>query len=518
VDDKVMPGTLMYQCCEHALRIFTQRMGWVTEKTDVCYEPIPGISSDLKCRGPVTPETRHVRYDVEIREIGYRPEPYVLADAHMFSDELRIVLFKDMTLKLSGMTRDEIEAFWRQRQSRLAATAADPTPLPQRDQLEAFAVGHPSECFGPRYAEFDHKRFIARLPGPPYLFMDRIVAAEPEPWILRPDGWIEAQYDVRPDDWYFYANRLPAMPISVLMEIVLQPCGWLAAYMGSALHSEKDLKFRNLQGSALLHREILPDSGTLTMRARLTQSSEAGDMIIEAFDMQVLQAEAMVYEGNTTFGFFTAAGLAQQVGLREHAGRYQPSAEELQQNRYADRPHVFEDDAPLTPEDLPPDRSPEILNGPGLLLPARALRMIDRIDIYLPEGGSAQLGFVRGIKFIDPEEWFFKAHFYQDPVCPGSLGIDSFVQLLKFAALQRWPELTSTHRFELFTGETHHWTYRGQILPRNQQVTVELDISAVQDGPCPTLKADGFLTVDGLPIYNMQNFGLRLVPVSNGQS
>jgi acyl transferase domain-containing protein/3-hydroxymyristoyl/3-hydroxydecanoyl-(acyl carrier protein) dehydratase len=528
VDDKVMPGTLMYQCCEHALRIFTQRMGWVTEKSGVCYEPIPGISSDLKCRGPVTPETRHVRYDVEIKEIGYRPEPYVLADAHMFSDELRIVLFKDMTLKLSGMTRDELEAFWQQRQKRPSATpsrtkgdvsknneAPLPTPLLQREQLVAFAVGNPSECFGSRYAQFDHKRFIARLPGPPYLFIDRIIAAEPKPWILQPDGWIEAQYDVRTDDWYFYANRLPVMPISILMEIVLQPCGWLAAYMGSALHSEKDLKFRNLQGSALLHREIRPDSGTLTMRARLTQASEAGDMIIEAFDMQVLQAGTMVYEGHTTFGFFSEAGLAQQVGLREHARRYQPSKEAMKDNPYADLPHVFEDEAPLTPEDLPPGRSPETLKAAGLLLPARALRMIDRIDIYLPEGGSARLGFLRGVKWIDPDEWFFKAHFYQDPVCPGSLGIDSFVQLLKFASLQRWPELTSTHRFELLTGEAHHWTYRGQILPRNHQVEVELDISAVKETPCPMIKADGFLLVDGLPIYRMQNFGLQLMPVSN---
>jgi hypothetical protein len=29
IDDPVMPGTLMYECCAHALRIFVQRMGWV---------------------------------------------------------------------------------------------------------------------------------------------------------------------------------------------------------------------------------------------------------------------------------------------------------------------------------------------------------------------------------------------------------------------------------------------------------------------------------------------------------
>ncbi|MDD2390198.1 MAG: beta-ketoacyl synthase N-terminal-like domain-containing protein, partial [Desulfobacterales bacterium] len=31
VDDKVMPGTLMYECCCHTLRIFLQRIGWISE-------------------------------------------------------------------------------------------------------------------------------------------------------------------------------------------------------------------------------------------------------------------------------------------------------------------------------------------------------------------------------------------------------------------------------------------------------------------------------------------------------
>ena len=32
VDDRVMPGTLMYECCLHTLRIFLMRMGWVGER------------------------------------------------------------------------------------------------------------------------------------------------------------------------------------------------------------------------------------------------------------------------------------------------------------------------------------------------------------------------------------------------------------------------------------------------------------------------------------------------------
>ena len=42
VDDRVMPGTLMYECCLHTLRIFLLRMGWVAETHGAAWEPVPG--------------------------------------------------------------------------------------------------------------------------------------------------------------------------------------------------------------------------------------------------------------------------------------------------------------------------------------------------------------------------------------------------------------------------------------------------------------------------------------------
>ncbi len=115
IDDPVMPGTLMYECCAHALRIFTQRMGWVSDREDVYYDILPGNESDLKCRGPVTPETKKARYELDIKKMAYGPEPYVLADAHMFSDDLRIVLYRNMGMKLVGLTQDDLESFWRRK-------------------------------------------------------------------------------------------------------------------------------------------------------------------------------------------------------------------------------------------------------------------------------------------------------------------------------------------------------------------------------------------------------------------
>ncbi|MBR9981791.1 MAG: hypothetical protein KFF50_12250, partial [Desulfatitalea sp.] len=78
-------------------------------------------------------------------------------------------------------------------------------------------------------------------------------------------------------------------------------------------------------------------------------------------------------------------------------------------------------------------------------------------------------------------------------------------------ALQRWPEWVSDHRFEMQPGQTHEWQYRGQVIPANQKVTVDAIITHITDGPEPVITADGWLHVDGLCIYKMVGFGVRLV-------
>ena len=507
VDDMVMPGTLMYQCCEHALRVLLLRMGWISDRIDTCFEPVPDVGAVLKCRGPVTAETRHVIYEVELSEIGYNPEPYVKADAFIYADGERIVSFRNMSLKLTGVNRDELERTWagkRHPEQEKIPAGSKPT-IYDRNKLLAYAIGSPSEAFGEPYRIFDKGRVIARLPGPPYFFMDRVTAVEPPPWIVKADGWIEAEFTVKPDDWYFSANRQPSMPFCILLEIALQPCGWLAAYAGSALKSKTDLKFRNLGGKAVQYLDLVQEKKTLTMRCRMTKVSESGGMIIEHFDIEVLSDDdqQMIYQGTTYFGFFSQQALSRQVGI---PGAGQRAFEPSPQDRREGVSVILSKEAPLTPDDT------DIDVAPALAMPAGALLMIDGIEIYLPRGGSSGLGFIRGIKQVDPGEWFFKAHFYQDPVCPGSLGLESFLQLLKYVCQDRWPHLVRTHRFEFVLENEHEWIYRGQVIPANKKVEVDADIIAVEEKPFPAVYANGFLKVDGLFIYEMKNFGLRLVP------
>src|SRR5258707_2958516 len=98
-------------------------------------------------------------------------------------------------------------------------------------------------------------------------------------------GPAEAEYDVPPDAWYFAAERQPRMPFAVLLEVALQPCGWLAAYLGSALTSPIDLRFRNLGGQATQHRLVTPDIGTLTTMVKITRVSNSARLIIQEYDL-----------------------------------------------------------------------------------------------------------------------------------------------------------------------------------------------------------------------------------------
>ena len=492
--DEVMPGTLMYECCLHTLRVLLLGLGWISTDatTDLHYGPVAEVASELRCRGQVTAETKTVRYRVSIEQIGYDPEPFVIASASMFADDKHVVQMDGMSLKLRGMSRARVESEWR-------ALPVPTGPAFDRAKVVAYAEGKPSECFGERYRPFDHERRLARLPRDPYLFLDRVVAVEPPPWVLAPGGWVTCEHDVDPDAWYFGAGAQGTMPFAVLLEAALQPCGWLAAYLGSALLSDVDLKFRNLDGHGTQLVDVHRDAGTLTTRARLTKTSQAGGMILQEFDLEVLRGRERVYVGQTGFGFFPAAALAAQVGLRGASS-------------WGDGAGLGARTIEQRGADSPARSTARAIAAPGLTLPERTLLMIDELLTLELAGGPRGLGAAAATKRVDSVEWFFRAHFYQDPVMPGSLGLEALLSLMKVFSRERFPHLCETHTFQAMAlGRAHRWQYRGQVIPTNESVRIEMRVTAIDDGDDPTVAAEGQLSVDGKMIYAMSDFTVRLV-------
>ncbi|OQY01079.1 MAG: hypothetical protein B6I26_05635 [Desulfobacteraceae bacterium 4572_130] len=386
-----------------------------------------------------------------------------------------------------------------------------------KQSILSFAKGKPSNAFGEKYKIFDKDRKLARLPSPPYLFIDRIIKTEPVQWKIKKGGWVEAEFDIPVNGWYFKACHSNILPFCILLETALQTCGWHAAYAGSALQSNKRLFFRNLGGQAKIIKSLNNNMGTITMRSCLTNISKTHDMIIQDFDMQVLKNKDYLYKGQTSFGFFTKQALSNQTGIKNKFFDYVPSKKEIAESQTFE----FKDDKPFFPDDLQKYLNDDDLksdkNNTGMHL--KALRMVDKIDTFIVNGGKYKKGYIKASKKIVPNEWFFKAHFYQDPVCPGSLGIESFLQLINFFALKTIKYNPDKYQIQM-KNHTHKWIYRGQIVPTNKNIEIHAHIKKIKKTLCLNLNknfteitAQGFICVDGLPIYEMDDFSISVVPV-----
>ncbi len=495
IDDRVMPGTLMYESCLQALRILLMRMGWIGRRGQVAFEPVPGTPIRLKCRGQVVESTSAVTYEVTIKERGYRPEPYAIADALVIVDGKPIVELNGISLQLTGTNRAELETLWicsagelavvlpRADFERATKPATSGGVFFDHDRILAFALGKPAQAFGERYRPFEDGRFLARLPAPPFQCVDRIIKTDARPWIMSAGTSAVAEYDIDPEAWYFEAARQDSLPLAILLEVALQPCGWLAAYMGSALNSDEDLCFRNLSGSACQHRRVTRHTGMLTTRVKATKITSAAGMILQSYEFAVHSAEGPVYDGTADFGFFPPRAMEDQAGIRDatvyHMGEHESSR---------GRSFVFPDQPPF---------------------PDSRWRMIDQVDELVAGGGPDGLGVARGSVQVDPSAWFFRAHFMNDPVWPGSLGLESLLQLLKVMAVARWGAAPGPAFESPIPGQTHRWTYRGQILPTDHRVTVQAEIKS-RDDQLRRLIADGHLEVDGKIIYRMHDFAIGL--------
>ena len=145
------------------------------------------------------------------------------------------------------------------------------------------------------------------------------------------------------------------------------------------------------------------------------------------------------------------------------------------------------------------------LFGPGSArLPAPDMLMIDRITHISIDGGEYGKGQLIAELDINPDLWFFKCHFIDDPVMPGCLGLDALWQLIGFFLC--WKGNKGFGR-ALGAGEVKFF---GQILPTAKKVTFQLDISRIVERKLIMAIADGKVSVDGKEIYSTKDLRVGL--------
>lgn len=501
-NDPCMPGTLMFDGCLQAMAFYMAAQGITLERDGWRFELVPEIPYQLSCRGQVTPQAKVLTYEIFVEEFVAGPIPTIYADLLCTVDGLKAFHARRVGLQLiPSWPLDEGSKLLEGYVEKEGVATANGFPFDYRSML-ACANGRPSEAFGPIYDRFDSHIRVARLPNPPYHFVTRVSRLEGEIGSMQKGMEVDIEYDIPADAWYFDENGCRNMPFAVLLEAALQPCGWLASYLGCALTVDRELFFRNLDGTGTLHVDLLPDAGTMVTKVKSTNISKTGPMIIVGFEVECLIGDTLVYDLKTVFGFFPAEALQNQIGLpTTDEQRALLNAEPLNSVNLKDRPKGYWENA-----------------RPKLAEPM--LLMIDRVAYFDPKGGPAGLGALRAEKDVDPGEWFFKAHFFQDPVQPGSLGIEAMIQLLQFYMLETgMDEGIENPRFETLS-HAHEmtWKYRGQVIPKNKLIQTTIEITETgrdEDGVYAVCNAS--LWVDSKRIYEAFNMGMRIVSGGGGE-
>ncbi len=518
-NDPCMPGTLMFEACLQAMAVYLSACGYTLKRDGWRFQPVPELPYQLQCRGQVTPKSQRLVTEVFVEERIAGPKPTLYADLLCTVDGLKAFHARRVAL--------ELVPDWPLADASPALVADERAPVVDgfrfdAHALAASALGRPSAAFGPMYARFDDTTRVPRLPSPPYFFITRIARIDGPIGVMQAGARVVAEYDVPDDAWYFRDNG-GTMPFAVLLEAALQPCGWLASYVGSALTIDGELGFRNLDGEGVVLAELTPGCGTLVTEVTLTRVSASGGMIIQGFDVRCHLGGRDVYRLSTVFGFFPPEALAAQAGLPEDAamrGVLEGGARGMGYGAREEPVTCSERSDPTCPDTQTARETAGSSHAPcpvprAPLLPHTKLRLIDphpRID---RAAGAAGLGQVCGGRQVDPGEWYFKAHFFQDPVQPGSLGLEALLQTLACYLLD-WNahgDIAQPRFQSIAIGLTHRWKYRGQVLPHHRQVHTTLEITdRGRDEQGVYALARGSLWVDGHRIYEAQGLGVRIVP------
>jgi 3-hydroxymyristoyl/3-hydroxydecanoyl-(acyl carrier protein) dehydratase len=366
-------------------------------------------------------------------------------------------------------------------------------------RIDQFARGSIKACFGPEYAIYDNQR-APRIPNTDLMLISRIVEIDAQRLITKTGSSMVAEYDVPADMWFYTDNSYPFTPYSMLMEMALQPCGFLSAYMGPTLaFPDIDFYFRNLDGQGKMLRDVDLRGRTLVNKVVMTSSTILQGIIIQKFTFDMMLDGESFYAGSSTFGYFTLQALSSQAGLdmgKPPAKWHEANAANLLQ--------------------MPGNRGTSSANDSYMKLPSRQLAFLDGIimDVH---GGKYGQGYIYATNDVHPSDWFFTCHFHDDPVMPGSLGLEAIIQAVQAYALQAGlGQGLTAPRFAQVENNQTLWKYRGQVLNDSRHVNVEVHIKTVErTGSEINIIADASLWKDTLRIYEFTNVGVRLLDTAN---
>ena len=289
-DDSVMAGSLMAEGCGQLLQFFMMYLGMHTQVQSGRFQPLESAPQKVRCRGQVIPQSAVLTYRMEVTEIGLSPRPYAKANIDILLDGKVVVDFQNLGVMIkeeAECTRyigssdyiaedhivENVVAEVKAVQTAVNQPASANAPLmaqipdlntaPNKgviplQHVEApitpdypnrvpdtvpftpyhmfeFATGDIEKCFGPDFAIY-RGMIPPRTPCGDLQLTTRVIEVNGTRGDFKTPSSCIAEYEVPENAWYFNENSHNAlMPYSVLMEISLQPNGFISGYMGTTL-------------------------------------------------------------------------------------------------------------------------------------------------------------------------------------------------------------------------------------------------------------------------------------------
>ncbi|WP_283106891.1 hotdog fold thioesterase [Shewanella surugensis] len=542
--DPVMAGSLMAEGCGQLLQFYMLYLGMHTQTKNGRFQPLENASQQVRCRGQVLPQSAKLTYRMEVTEMGLSPRPYAKANIDILLDGKVVVDFQNLGVMIkedNECTLYGASSTTRHSSKQSLAPQINPNaPLMQKNpdmnaslnkgvrplihcpapiikdypnrqpdslpftpyHLFEFATGDIEQCFGPDFAIY-RGLIPPRTPCGDLQLTTRVIDIKGTRGNLSQPASCIAEYDVPIEAWYFTKNSHQAcMPYSILMEIALQPNGFISGYMGTTLgFPGQELFFRNLDGKGELLREVDLRGKTIVNDSRLLSTVIAGTNIIQSFTFELSCDNQAFFRGEAVFGYFKAAALKDQLGLDK--GKV-TNPWHISHGVQPDQQINLLDSASNSRYFSAPEGKPHYKLAGG------QLNFIDKVDI-VETGGSHHLGYLFAERTIDPSDWFFQFHFHQDPVMPGSLGVQAIIELMQtYAINQDLGKDFINPQFEQIQSAIK-WKYRGQINPLNKQMSLDVHITDIQKTANKIIIiGNANLSKDGLRIYEVTDIAIAI--------
>lgn len=486
-NDPHMPGGLIYEGCIQALAFYLTYIGFTINRDAWRFEPCQEEAVSLSWGAYAPRASQVLEYEVFVEELFAKPLPRIRAYILCKVDGKSCFLAKKISLQMVP----DYEILELTQAEDLDEQTPQSFPF-DRMSLLACAVGEPAKAY-PVYQDYPFYQRIPRLPAPPYLFCTLVRSFIGEWGHIQLGAEVEMEYHFQASDWYFSGEQ--KMPFCVLVEIALQTCTWLSSALGSALGSDQELFFRNLNGKAVLNKEIKPSDGTVITNARLIQTFTADAQQVQCFEVDCsIEGEGQFFHTSLELGIMSLEDLANKTGL-------------------ASKPEEFA--CLLAARNVQIDLSQsqdKYWKGP-LCLQQEPLLMLDRITCLDLHGGNKGLGSVIAEKSIKADDWFFKAHFFNDPVMPTSLCLESGIQMLRVLCIESgYGQAADAAEWEVVSlGRECQWHCRGQITPETKMLSFSLSVEELQIEPEQLLiTASVSIWADEYKVCEIPAVGLRI--------